>query len=258
MKRARVFSPAIFVLASFCLALGSAFAQEQHTDPAHSWTYSGAHGPEHWAELSPEFAECAKGPTESPIDIESVKVLDLPEIRFAYHPSPLKIIDNGHTVQINYAPGSTITVGDATYELVQFHFHHPSEEEIHGKRHAMVAHLVHKSKEGKLAVVAVLIDEGSANRLIDTLWRNLPSEKGKELDNNDVEILATDLVPANHKYYTFSGSLTTPPCTEGVTWYVLETPIALSKEQIDKFAAIYPLNARPIQPLHHREVDESK
>lgn len=141
---------------------------------------------------------------------------------------------------------------------MQFHFHHPSEEEISGQHYAMVAHLVHKGSEGKLAVVAVLIKEGSPNQLVSTLWDNLPPEKGKELDKDDVEVHVTDLLPASHRYYTFPGSLTTPPCSEGVTWYVLATPMSLSKAQIDKFASIYPLNARPIQPLHDRKVEESK
>jgi carbonic anhydrase len=250
---------AVFFLFAIC-ALGSSqmMAQEHHADPAHSWTYTGEHGPEHWGDLSPEFAACATGKAQSPIDITSPSAAQLSPIHFAYHTSPLKIINNGHTIQINYAPGSSISVDGKTYELLQFHFHHPSEEEISGKRYAMVAHLVHKNNQGKLAVVAVLIEEGDPNQLISTLWDNLPTEKGQEQDLHSVELNVTDLLPSNKKYYTFVGSLTTPPCTEGVTWYVLETPVTLSKAQIDKFASIYPLNARPVQPVHNRVVQESK
>ena len=258
MKKASIAEVAVCTAAILCLAVSRSPAQDQHSDAAHSWTYSGDHGPEHWGGLSPEFAACSNGKEQSPINITDPHTAALSPLHFAYHSSPLKIIDNGHTVQINYAPGSTLTVEGKTYELVQFHFHHPSEEEINSQHYAMVAHLVHKSSEGKLAVVAVLIKEGSPNQLISTLWDNLPPEKGKELDKDDVELHVTDLLPANHRYYTFPGSLTTPPCSEGVTWYVLATPMSLSKAQIDKFARIYPLNARPVQPLHDRKVEESK
>ena len=258
MKKSAMAGVAVCTAAILCLAASRSPAQDQHSDAAHSWTYSGDHGPEHWGALSPEFAACSNGAEQSPINITDPHTADLPALHFAYHASPLKIIDNGHTIQINYAPGSTLTVEGKTYELVQFHFHHPSEEEINGEHYAMVAHLVHKSSEGKLAVVAVLVKEGSPNQLVNTLWDNLPPEKGKELDKDDVEVHVTDLLPANHRYFTFPGSLTTPPCSEGVTWYVLATPMALSKAQIDRFASIYPLNARPIQPLHNRKVEESK
>jgi carbonic anhydrase len=248
----------MILFAAICAMGSSVLIAQDHHDAEHSWTYTGAAGPEHWGELSPEFAACENGKQQSPIDITHAHLAQLPPIHFAYHTSPLKIVDNGHTIQVNYAPGSTITVDGKTYELVQFHFHHPSEEEINGHRYAMVAHLVHRSQEGKLAVVSVLIKEGNPNQLISTLWDNLPSEKGKELDLDHVEVNATDLLPANHKYYTFAGSLTTPPCSEGVTWYVLETPMSFSKAQIDKFAGVYPLNERPIQPLDGRVVQESK
>ena len=252
------FAVLLFAICSLGSAVVISQAQEHHDGAAHSWAYSGEHGPEHWGDLSPEFAACASGTTQSPINITHPTAAELPPIRFAYHASPLKIVDNGHTIQVNYAPGSTITVDGHTYELVQFHFHHPSEEQISGKSYSMVAHLVHKNNQGKLAVVAVLIEEGNPNQLISTLWDNLPAEKNKELDLDSVELQLTDLLPSNKNYYTFAGSLTTPPCTEGVTWYVLETPVSLSKAQIDKFAGIYPLNARPTQPLHNRVVQESK
>src|SRR5436305_7641306 len=248
----------VFLFAICSLAATVMLAQDHHADPAHSWTYFGERGPEHWGDLSPEFAACGAGQAQSPIDITHPNVAQLPPIHFAYSASPLKIIDNGHTIQVNYARGNTIGLDGKTYELVQFHFHHPSEEEITGKRYAMVAHLVHKNSQGKLAVVAVLIEEGDPNPLISTLWNNLPPTKNKELERKSVEVHVADLLPSNHNYYTFDGSLTTTPCTEGVSWYVLETHLSLSKAQIEKFASIYPRNARPIQPLHNRVVRESK
>jgi carbonic anhydrase len=160
-------------------------------------------------------------------------------------------------VQVIYAPGSTITVAGKQYELVQFHFHKPSEEKINGKAHAMVVHLVHKNKEGKLAVVAVLVDTGKENPLLKTLWSNLPKEKEKEAAPDQVSIDVASLLPADKKYYTFNGSLTTPPCSEGVTWFVLKTPVQAAKQQVDAFGKLYPKNARPVQPLNGRVVKAS-
>jgi carbonic anhydrase len=248
----------VFLFAIGSLVSTATLARDHHADPAHSWTYFGEHGPGHWADLSPEFAACGTGQAQSPIDIAYPHAAQLPPIQFAYSASPLKIIDNGHTIQVNYTPGSTISIEGKTYELVQFHFHHPSEEEISGRHYAMVAHLVHKNNEGKLAVVAVLIQQGDPNPLISTLWDNLPPRKNNEIESDSVQVHVADLLPSNHNYYRFEGSLTTPPCTEGVSWYVLETPVTFSKAQIEKFASIYPRNARPIQPLHNRVVQESK
>src|SRR5678816_1131727 len=174
----------------------------------HHWGYEGEGGPAAWASLDPEFSACKLGHLQSPIDIHGAKVADLPAIHFEYRPSPLKIVDNGHTIQVNYAPGSAIEVGGTRYELIQFHFHRPSEEKINGKAHAMVAHLVHRDAAGKLAVVAVLLDKGGVSELIDTLWKNLPKEKEKESDVADVQIDASQLLPPDHRYYTFQGSLT--------------------------------------------------
>ena len=200
------------------------------------------------------------GKTQSPIDIRDsvAKKTDLPVINFDYRPSTLKIIDNGHTIQINYGPGSFITVGSKQYELVQFHFHKPSEEQVNGKRFDMVAHLVHKDRDGKLAVVAVLLATGAANPLIQNLWDNLPKEKESEIVVDAVKINVADLLPQNKAYYTFAGSLTTPPCSEGVTWFVLKNPTSISTDQIARFAKSYPMNARPVQALNGREVRASK
>jgi len=239
------------------LALGQpSLAQESHPH----WSYAGHTGPTHWGTLEKDYSACSSGKTQSPIDIRSdaAKTKDLPAIAFDYKASPLRIIDNGHTIQINYTPGSFIGVGDSRYELVQFHFHRPSEERINGKRYAMVAHLVHKDSEGKLAVVAVLLKAGAANPLIKTLWANLPKEKETESALDAVQINAADLLPKSRAYYTFAGSLTTPPCSEGVTWFVLKHPTSISKDEVARFAKAYPMNARPTQPLHGRALSASK
>ena len=171
---------------------------------------------------------------------------------------PLSIVDNGHTIMVNYASGSTLTVGDKVYTLQQFHFHHPSEEHVNGKRFPLAIHLVHSDADGHLAVVAVLFEQGTANPLIDILWKNIPSEKEKAQDVPSVSVQAQDLFPGEHGYFTFSGSLTTPPCTEGVTWYVLTSHATVSPQQIDAFAKVYPKNARPIQPTNGRDILQSK
>ena len=144
------------------------------------WSYAGRGAPTNWGELDEAFATCKRGQLQSPIDIRGSKTADSPAINFDYKPSPLNVIDNGHTIQINYAPGSSIEVGGTRYELLQFHFHKPSEEKINGKAHDMVAHLVHKGPDGKLAVVAVLLDKGGSNPTIETIWKHLPKVKKKE------------------------------------------------------------------------------
>jgi len=224
------------------------------------WTYGGKTGPEQWGKLEKDYGVCALGRFQSPIDIRDdvAKKADLPAIQFDYKASPLKIIDNGHSIQVNYAPGSSITVGGKRYELVQFHFHKPSEEKIDGKSFDMVAHLVHKDASGQLAVVAVLFDTGEPNALIRTLWANLPKTKGTESAVEAVKVNAEELLPSNHAYYTFPGSLTTPPCSENVTWFVLKNPISISSDEVARFAQEYPMNARPVQALNGREVQASK
>ena len=228
-----------------------------HAEGKHHWTYSGDTGPAKWAALESEYSACGLGKLQSPIDIRDgvAKKAGLPAIAFDYKPSPLEIVDNGHTIQVNYAPGSFITVEGRRYELVQFHFHKPSEEKINGKSADMVAHLVHKNADGKLAVVAVLLNTGQSNKLVETLWKNLPPQKEKENAPEAVQVNAADLLPSKTAaYYTFTGSLTTPPCSEGVTWFVLKSPTSISKNEVAQFAKLYPMNARPAQPLNGREI----
>jgi carbonic anhydrase len=239
-----------------CTLVLAAAAQEQH--PAHTWDYSNLHGPSHWGEIEPDFAQCMNGHHQSPIDIRNPQKANLPPIQFDYRPSPLDIIDNGHTIMINVAPGSFITVGGQKYELKQFHFHRPSEEKIDGKGFAMTVHLVHADQQGKLAVVAVLLQKGEDNPLVHEVWNDIPKEKDKEEHFNNIQIDVSRLLPADRAYYTFDGSLTTPPCSEGVTWYVLEHPVTATAAEIEQFSKLYRDNARPTQPLYDRVVLESK
>jgi len=223
----------------------------------HHWSYGKHGGPSEWGGLDHAFASCQVGKVQSPIDIRAAKAADLPPIKFDYKPAPLKLIDNGHTIQVNYPPGSSIDVGGTRYELVQFHFHKPSEEKIDGKAHAMVAHLVHKGGDGALAVVAVLLDKGQDNPVLRAIWSNLPKEKEKEVAAS-ATIDAAALLPADKGYYTFPGSLTTPPCSEGVRWFVLKTPMTLAASELTAFAKLYPMNARPTQPLNGRAVEATR
>ena len=234
----------------------TSLTQEHHAE--HTWDYGEAHGPSNWGDLKPEFAICKTGHRQSPIDIRNPQKADLPPIQFDYKPSPLHIIDNGHTIMINYAAGSFMSVAGKRYELKQFHFHRPSEEEINGKSYEMVAHLVHADQEGKLAVVAVLLQKGEDNPLVQRLWINLPKEKEKEEVLDRVQIDVDELLPADRSYYTFPGSLTTPPCSENVTWFVLKHPITVSTAEIEQFSRLYQHNVRPTQPLFGRVVLESK
>jgi len=231
-------------------------AQEHH--PEHVWDYGEAHGPSHWGELKPEFAPCSNGHRQSPIDIRNPKKADLPAIQFDYKPSPLHIIDNGHTIMINYAPGSSISVGGKTYALKQFHFHRPSEEKINGKGYDMVVHAVHAAPGGKLAVVAVLLQSGKDNPLVHELWNDLPKEKEKEEVLDNIKIDVAELLPTDRGYYTFEGSLTTPPCSENVTWFVLKHPVMVTAAEIEQFSKLYRHDARPTQPRYGRTVLESK
>ena len=239
------------------LAVAVSCVAQEHPSQ-HTWDYGDALGPSHWGELKPEFAACKDGHHQSPVDILNPKKADLPPIHFEYKPSPLHIIDNGHTIMINYGPGSFILVGDKKYVLKQFHFHRPSEEKINGKSFAMTVHLVHADEEGKLAVVAVLLQDGEDNALVHELWNDLPREKDKEESFENVHINLSQILPANRSYYSFIGSLTTPPCSEGVTWFVLKHPTTISAEEIKRFSQLYRDDARPTQPLYDRVVLESQ
>jgi carbonic anhydrase len=246
------------ILLSLVLATAGFSIAQEAKPKGHEWSYEGDEGPKHWGDLQPNFATCKTGQHQSPIDIRDAKKESLPPIQFDYKPSPLSIINNGHTIQINYAPGSFITVGDKRYQLKQFHFHHPSEEHINGKPFDMVIHLVHADDEGDLAVVAVLLRKGSANPTIQKLWENLPRSEGKERTVPGVEVNAAALLPQALSYYTFEGSLTTPPCTEQVRWFVLKAPVEISADEIAAFGKLYPHNARPPQPLNGRTVAQSE
>jgi carbonic anhydrase len=253
-----MYRTSVIVAAALIAGGGRAGAQEpKHADQPH-WDYGQEHGPQHWGGMKAEFATCSAGHQQAPIDIEHPQPADLPAIQFDYKPSPLRIVDNGHTIMVTPDPGSFIRVGDARYELKQFHFHRPSEEKIAGKTYDMVVHLVHADQAGHLAVVAILLEQGTESPLVRELWKDIPKEEGKEARFEQVPINAADLLPADRGYYRFTGSLTTPPCSENVTWFVLKQPYHVSATEIAAFSELYSHNARPTQPLHDRVVQETR
>jgi carbonic anhydrase len=242
-------------LAMLC-CLGGCTGVPWAADTTH-WDYEGHRGPEHWGELTPAYATCRLGTQQSPVNIVKAHKTHLPPLQVDYQNSPLHIVNNGHTIQVNFAPGSHITVADQTYQLVQMHFHVPSEEQIEGKTYDMVAHLVHRNREGKLAVVAVLFQQGREHAGLAQLHTHLPPQKGSEETSQHIMINASRMLPETLGYYTYEGSLTTPPCSEGVTWYVLRQPVELSAAQYAQFSSLYRHNARPIQPAHGRLIRAS-
>ena len=218
------------------------------------WSY-GHH--RHWAELSPAFEACGKGQRQSPVDIRGAVKADLPPLQITYASTTLTWVNNGHTVQVNVPEGSTLKIGEREFKLVQFHFHSPSEEAIGGKRYPMVAHFVHKDADNRLGVMGVPFRYGKAHPTWEAVLAHLP-RKGENLTVPALKIDLAALLPADLGYYSFDGSLTTPQCSEGVSWMVLKTPVNLSAQQMAAFRKLYNGNARPLQPLHGREIRESK
>jgi carbonic anhydrase len=235
-------------------------AMAQGIAPAHGadvhWDYEGNNGPRVWGQLEPDFALCANGQRQSPINIEEERTLKGPAeaLEFNYKPSNGTVVNNGHTIQVDVQGENALVVRDSRYRLLQFHFHTPSEEQINGKRAAMVAHLVHRNDDGQLAVVAVLLEPGTANPMIDKVWTYMPLDVKDRVRMPPGLLNLNELLPADQRYYQFMGSLTTPPCSEGVLWMVLKSPMQISPAQLKLFTQLYPMNARPVQAVNSRPV----
>jgi len=218
------------------------------------WSYQGHSGPAHWGELEPEFAMCAQGRNQSPVDLRSTVHAELPALQQSYRLESSEILNNGHTVQVSFAAGSTLSANGRSFELKQVHFHTPSENRVDGKSFAAEAHFVHADADGNLAVVAVLFEEGAESAAIAAIEAAAPSEVGRHEPFHDGAKLA-GLLPSKRDYYEFSGSLTTPPCSEGVLWLVLKQPMSLSATQLaDLTKAVRGPNNRPVQSLNARLV----
>ena len=241
------------LLAAAC-ALSVAPLAFAHDQP--HWSYHGHGSAAHWAELDEGFKLCKLGKHQSPINVDTravEKASAAKPLGFAYAAETGEVVNNGHTIQVNLPAAGSITLDGVEYKLLQFHFHTPSEEKIDGRSYPLVAHLVHKNAEGQLAVVAVLFKAGKENSALKPVFDHLPAKEGETL-KLDVAINPADLLPANRAYYAFTGSLTTPPCSEEVHWQVLKTPVELSASQLGAFRKLYKMNARPVQPLNDRKV----
>ena len=233
--------------------------QEEPPPPPPRWSYTGNNGPDKWGSLGKEYATCSLGQRQTPIDIRRTVRADLPPIQFLYKPVPLSIVDTGYSIRADTPDAGSIKVDGESYELTEFHFHKPSEEKINGKTYDMSVHMVHKSKAGNIAVVAVLIEAGKKEHpLIRALWTHLPLEQDKPVTRANIKYDPGLLLPEKRNYYTFLGSINTPPCTEGVLWLVHKTPIQISKEQLAGFSTIYKNNVRPVQAVNNRVIKESR
>ncbi len=227
---------------------------------ATNWAYDGEAGPQAWGKLKPEFSLCGLGKRQSPIAIQSDSALQGPAeaVQFHYTPSLGTVINNGHTIQVDLEGDNHITLRNSTYKLQQFHFHTPSEEVVNGRRYAMVAHLEHRNDAGQWAMVSVLMEQGEPNSLIEKVWTYMPLDTNDRVRMPDGLVDMNELLPADQRYYQFFGSLTTPPCTEGVLWLVIKQPLRISPEQFRLFTQLFASNARPVQAVNGRVVREAR
>jgi len=223
------------------------------SEQAH-WSYEGQQGPDHWSALSGDFSICSQGKNQSPINLTKMIEAKLSPLSFSYGYGGKDVVNNGHTIQVTYQKGSVLTLAGHHYELRQFHFHAPSENTIEGHSYPMEAHLVHADKEGNLAVVAVMFKQGKANPTLEKIWREMPKKMLQEKHLSQ-SVNAMGLLPKDKTYYRFNGSLTTPPCTEGVTWLVMKHYMTASKAQIEAFErTVGEPNNRPLQPINARVI----
>ncbi len=216
------------------------------------WEYSGEAGPDHWAELTPEFALCGAGRMQSPIDLGTPSAEAHVEVVAGYRSGPLDVVNNGHTVQVNFQRGSRLVSSGDAYDLLQMHFHTPAEHAVSGKRYPLVAHFVHRDASGQLAVLGVFFEEGAANPELEKIITHVPHNAHGAAQASDVRFDPDNMVPHDLKVWRYMGSLTTPPCSEGVNWHVAEQVMTASREQIEALHALMGDNARPVQPLNNR------
>lgn len=217
------------------------------------WSYEGENGPAKWGDLDAASKVCASGSQQSPIDIGTTIRSQLPALKIDWARSADTIVNNGHTIQLNFAAGSTVRLGDVKYELLQLHFHRPSEHLIGGKRFPMEAHFVHRADSGAIAVVGVLMTTGKSNAAFSQITATMPANEGPAVKAG-TRINPNALLPARLGYYRYSGSLTTPPCAETVEWLLLTDPIQVAEADVASFAKLYPMNARPAQKDNRRYV----
>ncbi|MDQ7019594.1 MAG: carbonic anhydrase family protein [Robiginitomaculum sp.] len=227
-----------------------------HKTSAPHWTYSGMNGPEHWGKLDQGYATCASGTQQSPIDLKEARMAPLPPIEINWTPFLPTVINNGHTIKVDTDKQGSMILDGKTYTLLQFHFHHDSEHTINGRHYPLEAHFVHQAKDGSLGVLGVFFKEGNANPALQKIWNIAPLDPGEMKAEKRFKPGA--LLPRNRSYFRYEGSLTTPPCSEVVSWVVFDQPIEASKAQIDAFAGLYANNYRPVQPTNRRFILHSQ
>lgn len=226
---------------------------------AEQWSYDGDTGPEHWGRLRPEWKLCVDGKQQSPIDVAGGIAVDLEPPRFDYRPTRFRITDTGRTLKVDVGAGMGVEIRGQRYELEHLQFHRPSVERVGGQASAMTVHFHHRAADGRIAIVAVLLERGEMpHPLVQTLWNSLPLERGGHYEPPSATIDPATLIPADPSHYLYLGSLVTPPCTEGVTWVVMKSALTLSDDQLAIFARLYPRNGRPLQPRNGRIVLESR
>ncbi|MBT4689889.1 MAG: carbonic anhydrase family protein [Rhodospirillaceae bacterium] len=235
-----------------CMSVASALASEKKTSKGAHWTYEGKTGPEHWGDMSAGNKVCSTGVQQSPIDLGRAIPASPGHISVDYKPTTLRVVNNGHTIQCNTDAGSTMTLDGDKFRLLQFHFHHPSEHAMDGRRFDMECHFVHINDAGMLAVLGVFIEPGAENNVLAPVWQHMPHSAGPEKAVSSVQIDPVRLLPSNRQYFRYLGSLTTPPCSEKVIWSVFSQPVQASTAQVSQFAGLFNMNARPLQGLHRR------
>lgn len=235
------------------VGLGEGSAADKQVSP--HWGYEGEEGADHWGMRSPAYMACEAGSHQSPINISMPSHAQQQErLVFQYRSALVRALDNGHTIQVNVSPGNELHLNGRTYFLRQFHFHDPSEHHVDGLAYQMEIHLVHQDQNGHVVVIGVFAEAGSPNQALAKLWAMLPMKAGEV--GSDHQFNPQDLIPSNRHHFSYHGSLTTPPCTEGVQWIVLRDPISMSPQQIGQFTSIIGQNARPVQPSHGRRIQE--
>ena len=246
MKKQLLASALAWIVSGACNTAGAT------TGKPVDWSYTAPIGAENWGGLSSEYEGCTSGQAQSPIDIRDAAETEIAPLAFTFQAGPAAILNNGHTIQVSSSAAGGITLPSGKYAFVQMHFHTPSEEKIMGRTFPLNAHLVHRNTAGELAVVALLFEEGTHNPTLEPILTAMPKSAGGTATLDTLNI--ADLLPATHNTYSYLGSLTTPPCTEGVRWHVLTTAVQISRVQLEAFQALYPMNARPVQPLNGRSV----
>lgn len=240
-----------FFFLALVVAAGAAAAETGSTH----WGYFEDIGPEHWGDLSPDFATCKTGKAQSPVNLGRGEPADLQPLRLHYRATSLELVNNGHTVQVNVERGSWLRFDNKEYELQQFHFHTPSEHEFFARQLPLEIHFVHKSRDGELAVIGSLARlSHRPHRTLHRIWEHLPKTAGETSNAGGMRLNPISLLPVKRNYLTYQGSLTTPPCSEGVRWIVFREPVRISRAQVKKFIRAVGANARPVQPLNGRRV----